>query len=129
VPDDLTALARRLDAVERNQTDHAKSITAFFDETSHLEAFAKRLSALSDETVKMLADLRDEEVKTLEEVARMGDERRELLFEGLELTKSIRRTGRFMKWLALGLVGIFLVFNQLSDQIGRFIALFQGAPK
>ncbi|WP_182422333.1 hypothetical protein [Aureimonas sp. ME7] len=127
--DDTTAILRRLDAVERNTSDQAKSITEFFAAVTRIEDGVERLAPLSDETVKFLGELRDEEVKTLRVLGRMDEEERKLVFEAIDLTKSFRRTARFLRWLAVGLLGIFLFFNQLSEQIGKLLTTFQGGPR
>ncbi|WP_182422037.1 hypothetical protein [Aureimonas sp. ME7] len=126
--DDTTAILRRLDAVERSQTDQASSISAIVNESNRLERLLESRTP-SEDTMKWLTGLRDQEVETLEALGQMGEEQRALLFDAIDLTKSIRRTGRAAKWLLVGLLGIFVFTNMLSEQILKFWNLIQGAPR
>lgn len=126
--DDTTAIQRRLDGVERNASDQAKSITAILEEVRRLERVLAD-STTSDATTKWLTDLRDDEVETLKELGEMGEEQRQLVFAAIELTKSIRRTGRFMKWTAIGVLSLFVFANTFSEQVLKFWSLIQGAPR
>lgn len=44
--DDLNNLVRRLDGLERNVSDHAKSITEFFEESSKMDARVRALEKI-----------------------------------------------------------------------------------
>ncbi|WP_192847118.1 hypothetical protein [Aureimonas sp. AU4] len=63
--------------------------------------------------MKWLTELRDNEVETLKALGQMGGERRKFVFDAIELTKSIRRTRRFLKWTMLGVLGLFVFANTL----------------
>lgn len=47
--DDINSLLRRLDAVERNQTDNAKSLTAVVDNAHAIELRVKAIEAIQFE--------------------------------------------------------------------------------
>ncbi|WP_152045518.1 hypothetical protein [Aureimonas psammosilenae] len=94
------------------------------------EKALKQLLAISPETLKFLTSLRPDEVETMRTLSQLDKEEREVFFQSLKLTKSVRTTGWFVRWLFLGLVGTFVAFNLMADQVMKLVHLFQnGAPK
>lgn len=101
--------------------------------------------ALSDEVTEFLGGgrrsvtlmLNDDEKRALEKVldpeSEMGrflrdarDEDVTTLREGLELVRATRTVGRFVKWLILSVVGVFVGTVMLGETLMRFLSWFRG---
>jgi len=66
-----------------------------------------RLMELPEETRKFLAQLRDDDIDTLK--------------DGLNLVNSIRTVGTFMKWLIIGVIGIFIGSVMIWENVLKVI--------
>lgn len=73
---------------------------------------AEKFAQLSPEAKEFLSKIDSEDV--------------DLLKDGLSLIKSLRTVGRFMKWLILGVLGIFFGTVMLWESIIKFLRLWKG---
>lgn len=65
----------------------------------------QRLIELPEETRNWLADLREDELKTLQEVVKMpADDVR----DGFKMVRDLRTVTRFFRWLVVGALALFL---------------------
>jgi len=71
---------------------------------------ASRFNELPSETQEFLSQLREEDI--------------ELLKDGLELVRSTRTIGRFMRWLILGILGLVVGTVTLYDNVVKILAWF-----
>ena len=69
---------------------------------------ASRFNELQPKTQEFLSQLREEDV--------------ELLKDGLELVRSSRTIGRFMRWLILGILGLVVGTVTLSENLAKIWA-------
>lgn len=76
----------------------------------------EKLIELPEETRNFLSQMRDDDIQTLK--------------DGLRLVTAIRTVGIFMKWLIVGIVGLFVGFVMLWESVLKFLALLaHQAPK
>lgn len=79
----------------------------------------------------------EDDVKTIEKFAQLSPEAKlflskidsedvELLKDGLNLIKSIRTVSKFVKWLILGVLGVFFGTIMLWETILRAFKLWKG---
>lgn len=73
---------------------------------------ADRFAQLSPEAKAFLSKIDNEDV--------------ELLKDGLNLIKSLKTVSRFMKWLILGVLGVFFGTVMLWETILKFLRLWKG---
>lgn len=71
---------------------------------------ANRFNELPSETQEFLSQLREEDI--------------ELLRDGLELVRSTRTIGRFMRWLILGFLAVVVGTVTAYENILKFLAWF-----
>lgn len=71
---------------------------------------ANRFNELPNETQEFLSQLRPDDL--------------DLIKDGLDLVRSTRTIGRFMRWLVLGALAILLTFTTLHDNIIKVAAWF-----
>lgn len=77
----------------------------------------ERLMAMDDlyrrnpEAWEWLSSRRADEIKTMD--------------EGLDLVRSLRRTGRWMKWGFVTIVGIFFAMMQVGESVWKAIGWFK----
>jgi hypothetical protein len=72
---------------------------------------AKRFDDLSDETKKFLSDLRTEDIKTLQ--------------DGARLVNSAMTVGRFMKWVIISLLGMLAGIVMFGETVLKILAWFR----
>lgn len=73
---------------------------------------AKRFDDLPDRTKEFLSSLRDDEIDTLN--------------DGIRLVSAIRTVGTFVRWVIVGMLGIFAGVVMLGDAIGKIVGWFRG---
>ena len=71
---------------------------------------ANRFNELPDETQEFLSQLRADDL--------------ELIKDGLDLVRSTKTIGRFMRWLVLGALAILMTITTLHDNVLKFLAWF-----
>lgn len=71
-----------------------------------------RFAQLSPEAKEFLSKIDNEDV--------------ELLKDGLNLIKSLKTVSKFMKWLILGVLGVFFGTVMLWETILKFLKLWKG---
>lgn len=74
----------------------------------------RRFDDLPDEIKDFLINLRPDEVKTLA--------------EGIRLVNAVHTVGAFVKWLIVGIVGIFFGVVMLGESIAKVVAWFRPPP-
>lgn len=73
-----------------------------------------RVSELTEDTRSWLADLREDELKTLQEVVKMPADD---VGEGFKMVCDLRAVRRFLGWLTYGAIAIFLGTVMLYENI------------
>ena len=73
---------------------------------------AERFAQLSPDAKAFLSKIDNEDV--------------ELLKDGLNLIKSLKTVSKFMKWLILGVLGVFFGTVMLWETILKFLKLWRG---
>ncbi|MCV0384909.1 MAG: hypothetical protein K5821_00525 [Nitrobacter sp.] len=73
---------------------------------------AKRFDDLPVRTKEFLANLRDDEIDTLN--------------DGIRLVSAIRTVGTFMKWVIVGLIGILAGFVMIGESISKIASWMKG---
>ena len=68
---------------------------------------AKRFDDLPEKTKQFLAGLRPDEVDTLN--------------DGIRLVRSIATVGAFMKWVIVGILGLFVGIVMFAESVGKII--------
>lgn len=68
---------------------------------------AKRFDDLPERTKQFLSDLRPDEVDTLN--------------DGIRLVRSIATVGAFMKWVIVGVLGLFVGVVMLGESVGKIL--------
>lgn len=89
------------------------------------DAVPGRLVELSEDTRTWLADLREDELKTLKEVVKMPAED---VREGFKMVRDLRTVTRFLRWLIYGAVAIFIATVALYENILKIWGWIKGAP-
>jgi hypothetical protein len=85
---------------------------------------------LPEPTKEFFTQLRKDEVDTLQRLSRMDKEEQEQLFQAIKLAQSFITAGKAAKWLIISVVGTFVGFMLLADNIQKALAWFQtGGPK
>lgn len=72
---------------------------------------ANRFNELPNETQEFLSQLRPDDL--------------ELMKDGLELVRSTRTIGRFMRWVILGALAILMTITALHDNLTKVVAWFK----
>lgn len=75
---------------------------------------AKRFDDLPDKTKQFLAGLRPDEVDTLN--------------DGIRLVRSIATVGAFMKWVIVGILGLFVGVVMLGESVAKILAWLKPPP-
>ena len=89
------------------------------------EVTPSKLEELPPGTRDWLADLRPDELKTLQAVVEMpADEVR----EAFKMVQDLRTVGRFTKWVTITFVGLFLATVVLYENIIKVIGYLRGGP-
>ncbi|SES47248.1 hypothetical protein [Rhizobium sp. NFR03] len=84
-----------------------------------------RLVELSEDTRSWLADLREDELKTLKEVVKMpADDVR----DGFKMVRDLRTVTRFLRWLIYGALAIFLGTVALYKNVLEIWGWIKGVP-
>ncbi|TCP87284.1 hypothetical protein C8J31_105146 [Rhizobium sp. PP-CC-2G-626] len=89
------------------------------------EAIPGRLVELSEDTRSWLADLREDELKTLKEVVKMPAED---VREGFKMVRDLRTVTRFLRWLIYGAVAIFIATVALYENVLKVWVWIKGVP-
>lgn len=76
---------------------------------SHAET-ADRFNELPSETQEFLSQLREDDI--------------DLLKDGLELVRSTRTIGRFMRWIVLAALAILMTATALHDNVVKVLTWF-----
>ncbi|MCD7109693.1 hypothetical protein LRX75_11660 [Rhizobium sp. DKSPLA3] len=84
-----------------------------------------RLVELSEDTRSWLADLREDELKTLKEVVKMPAED---VREGFKMVRDLRTVTRFLRWLIYGAVAIFIATVALYENVLKVWVWIKGVP-
>lgn len=71
---------------------------------------ANRFNELPEKTQKFLSQLRDGDIEVME--------------EGMDLVRSIRTVGRFMRWVVLGALAVLMTLTALHDNAVKILAWF-----
>jgi hypothetical protein len=69
---------------------------------------ANRFNELPTETQEFLSQLREDDIA--------------LMKDGLELVRSTRTIGRFMRWLVLGALAVLMTATALHDNVVKVVA-------
>lgn len=72
---------------------------------------ANRFNELPPETQQFLSQLRPDDL--------------ELMKDGLDLVRSTRTIGRFMRWVVLGALAVLMTMTALHDNIVKMLAWFK----
>ena len=72
---------------------------------------AKRFDDLPEKTKEFLSHLRPDEVDTLHDEIR--------------LVSAMRTVGTFVKWLIVGILGLFLGVVMFAESVGKILAWFK----
>lgn len=80
-------------------------------------------------TKEFFGQLRPEEVDTLKKLSRLGPEEQDQLFQAIKLAHSFITAGKAAKWLIITMVGTFIGFMLLAENIQKAFAWFQGGAK
>lgn len=89
------------------------------------EAVPGRLVELSEDTRSWLADLREDELKTLKEVVKMpADDVR----DGFKMIRDLKTVTRFLRWLIYGAIAIFIATVALYENVVKVFGWIKGAP-
>ena len=72
---------------------------------------AKRFDDLPEKTKEFLSNLRDDEVDTLA--------------DGIRLVSAMRTVGAFVKWLIVGILGLFLGVVMFAESVAKILAWFK----
>lgn len=75
---------------------------------------AKRFDDLPDRTKEFLSNLREDEIDTLN--------------DGIRLVGAIRTVGTFVRWVIVGLLGIFAGVVMFGEAVGKLVGWFRGWP-
>ena len=89
------------------------------------ETVPGRLVELSEDTRSWLADLREDELKTLKEVVKMPAED---VREGFKMVRDLRTVTRFLRWLIYGAIAIFIATVALYENILKIWGWIKGVP-
>ena len=89
------------------------------------EGSPERLIELSEGTRVWLADLREDELKTLQEVVKMPAED---VREGFKMVRDLRTVTRFFKYLIIGAAAIFIATVGLYENTLKVIGWIKGGP-
>ena len=85
----------------------------------------RRLEELPQDTRDWLADLRPDELKTLQAVVELpADDVR----QAFKMVHDLQTVGRFTKWLVITFIGIFLGTVVLYENIIKVIGYIRGGP-
>lgn len=89
------------------------------------DSIPERLVELPEPIRNWLADLRDDELKTLQEVVKMpADDVR----DGFKMVRDLRTVGRFVRWLIISAVAVFIATVALYENVLKVFAWFKGGP-
>jgi hypothetical protein len=80
-------------------------------------------------TKEFFGQLREEEVEALKRFSRLSDEEQAQLFQAIRLAHSFITAGKAAKWLIITMVGTFIGFMLLAENIQKAFAWFQGGAK
>lgn len=72
----------------------------------------KRFDDLPEKTKKFLTNLRADEVDTLN--------------DGIRLVGAVRTVGTFVKWLIVGILGLFVGVVMFAESVGKMLSWFRG---
>ena len=70
-----------------------------------------RMMELPEETREFLAQLREDDIKTLK--------------DGVRLVNAIQTVGRFIKWLLVGILGVAVGIVMFGESVGKILAWFR----
>lgn len=73
---------------------------------------ANRFDDLPPKTKKFLSNLRDDEIDTLN--------------DGIRLINSAMTVGKFMKWVIVGLLGLFVGVVMFGESVSKIASWFKG---
>jgi hypothetical protein len=73
---------------------------------------ANRFDDLPPKTKKFLSNLRDDEIDTLN--------------DGIRLINSAMTVGKFMKWVIVGLLGLFVGVVMFGESVSKIAGWFKG---
>lgn len=90
------------------------------------EVTPSRLEELSPGTRDWLADLRPDELKTLQAVVEMPEDE---VREAFKMVRDLRTVGRFTKWLVLTVLALFFGTIAFYENIVKAMAYFHWGPK
>lgn len=90
------------------------------------EQLPEKMVELSENTRAFLAGLRPDEVKTLEAITKQPAEE---VGEVFRLVRDLRTVGKYMRWLIIMAVGLFIGSVALYENVLKFLGYLQGGVK
>jgi hypothetical protein len=78
---------------------------------------SERHSDLPKATRDFLDELRPEEVEVLRQIARLGPKGTSQIIAAIDLARSVSTVSRFVKWLVIGCLGVFLASMLFAEKI------------
>ncbi len=85
----------------------------------------EKMVELPEKTRAFLAGLRPDELKTLEAIIEMPAED---VREGFRMVRDIRTVGKFMRWLLVSMIALFVGSIMLYENIQKAIGYLKGGP-
>jgi hypothetical protein len=89
------------------------------------EELPEKMVELPERTRAFLAGLRPDELKTLEAIIEMPAED---VREGFRMVRDMRTVGKFMRWLLLSMIALFVGSIMLYENIQKAIGYLKGGP-
>ena len=89
------------------------------------EELPEKMVELPEKTRAFLAGLRPGELKTLEAIIEMPAED---VREGFRMVRDMRTVGKFMRWLLLSMIALFVGSIMLYENILKVIGYLKGGP-
>jgi hypothetical protein len=103
----------------------SKGHTGLLGKIEMADQTPRRLEELPQDTRDWLADLRPDELKTLQAVVELpADDVR----QAFKMVHDLQTVGRFTKWLVITFIGIFLGTVVLYENIIKVIGYIRGGP-
>ena len=75
---------------------------------------AQRFASLPEHVKQFLRELRPEEIHELK--------------EGIEMLRNISTVSKFLKWLIISIVAIFVTVVSLGESVAKVFKWFKGSP-
>jgi hypothetical protein len=89
------------------------------------EELPEKMVELPKDTRAFLARLRPDELETLEAIVAMPAED---VRDGFRMVRDMRTVGKFMRWLILSMIALFVGSIMLYENVLKFLGYFKGGP-